>query len=93
MKKIKVGYLDIPTDYFDMDKVNRETVCLVIMENILTIIDRNFPKHINRFDILETLLESSIQSNVEEETYEVAQVLKDIQDIVNEQRSREVHNE
>jgi len=35
-------------------------------------------------DILEHLLDSSIQSNETEENYEICQVLKDIKQIINE---------
>jgi len=86
MKSVKVGHLDIPKDYFELDKINKETICFVLMENILNMIDKKFPPHINRFELMNDLLDASIQTNVEEETYEVAQVLKDIKDIINEKR-------
>ena len=85
MKNVKVGFLDIPHNYFELDQVNKETICLVLMDNILQLIDKKFPKHLNRLDIMMDLLDASIETNVQEETYEVAQVLKDIKDLINEQ--------
>ena len=82
-KSIKIGEMTIPEDYFELDSLNKETVCVVLMNEILEFIDKQIPKHLNRFDFLEKVIESSIQSNVKEEQYEVAQVLFDIKKLIN----------
>ena len=82
-KSIPIGHMTIPEDYFELDALNKETVCVVLMNEILELIDKELPKHLNRFDFLEKVIESSIQTNVEEEHYEVAQVLSDIKQLIN----------
>ena len=82
-KKVTLNDLDIPPDYFDLNDINKHTVCVVLMESILRIIDQSFDPQYNRIEILNKLLDVSIESNVEEETYEVAQVLSDIKKILN----------
>ena len=82
-KSVNIGYLEIPEDYFQLDSSNKETICVVLMNEILELIDKQIPPTINRFDVLDTILESSIQSNVEDEHYEVAQVLTDIKQMIN----------
>lgn len=84
MRSVKVGYMDIPEDYFEMDSINKETVCLVLLDGLLTLVDKKFDRHYNRKDILNKLIESSIETNIKEETYEVAAVLRDIKTILNE---------
>jgi hypothetical protein len=84
MKSVKVGYMDIPQDYFELDSINKETVCLVLLDGLLTLVDKRFDKQYNRKDILNKLIESSIETNIKEETYEVAAVLRDIKTILNE---------
>lgn len=84
MKSVKVGYMDIPEDYFEMDSINKETVCLVLLDGLLTLVDKRFDKQYNRRDILNKLIDSSIETNIKEETYEVAAVLRDIKTILNE---------
>lgn len=83
-KSIKIGDLEIPEDYFKLHSVDKETICIVIMEQILKLIDRQIPSYINRLDFLDKVLESSIITNVQEEQYEVAQVLTDIKQMIND---------
>lgn len=84
MSHKKIAELEIPEDYFELSPQDKETICLVIMNNLLTVIDRNFNPELNRIDLMNKLLDSSIQSNINEETYEVAQVLHDIKQMLNE---------
>ena len=83
-KHVKVGYMDIPEDYFELDNVNKEVVCLVLMDRLLTLIDRQFDEQFDRIAILNKLIDSSIESNIIDETYEVAAVLRDIKKVLNE---------
>jgi hypothetical protein len=83
-KHVKVGYMDIPEDYFELDNLNKEVVCLVLMDRLLTLIDRQFDEQHNRIEILNKLIDSSIESNIIDETYEVAAVLRDIKKVLNE---------
>jgi len=82
-KKVNLQNLDIPPDYFDLNDTNKHTICLVLMDSILRVIDQSFDPQYNRIEILNKLLDVSIDSNIEEETYEVAQVLTDIKKILN----------
>lgn len=83
-KSIKIGYLDVPNEYFEMDNDGKELICNKIIDNLLTQLDRNLPKEMNRIDFLTSVLESSLQTNVEEEAYEVASVIRDCIKILNE---------
>jgi hypothetical protein len=74
----------IPPDYFELNVIEKESICLVLMDNILQVINREFPIELNRFDLLEQILESSIITNTEAENYEVCQVLKDIKELIYE---------
>jgi len=82
-KSIRIGEMTIPEDYFELDALNKETVCVVLMNEILELIDKQIPKHLNRFDFLEKVIDSSIQTNIEAEHYEVCAVLKDIKQLIN----------
>lgn len=84
MSHKRIAELEIPKDYFELSKEDKETVCMVIMDNLLRVIDKNFNPELNRIDLMNRLLDSSIQSNINEETYEVPQVLYDIKQILNE---------
>ena len=84
MSHKKIGELQIPEDYFELSPEDKETICMVIMDNLLRVIDRRFNPSLNRIDLMNKLLDSSIETNIKEETYEVAQVLYDIKQILNE---------
>lgn len=87
MKHKKIAELEIPEDYFELSPIDKETICMVIMDNLLRVIDKNFNPALNRIDLMNKLLDSSIQTNINEETYEIAQVLYDIKQILNEVRN------
>ena len=88
MRHKKIAELEIPEDYFELSPDDKETICMVIMDNLLRVIDKRFNPTLNRIDLMNKLLDSSIQTNIKEETYEVAQVLYDIKQILNEVRVR-----
>lgn len=79
----KIGEIEIPTDYFDMTAEQKHDVCLGLFEVMIDALNRTAKPEYDRFMILDKLLDSSIQTNVEEENYEVAAVLRDIQTLIN----------
>jgi hypothetical protein len=83
-KSIKVGELEIPTDYWTLSEDEKRGLCLLIVEAIITVLDEHIGNRIPRMDVLEKLLQSSIETNEQDENYEVCQVLTDIQKIINE---------
>ena len=83
-KSIKVGELEIPADYWSLSPTIKREVCLTIVDAIITVLDEQINPRLNRMDVLERLLDSSIQSNEMDENYEVCQVLMDIKQIINE---------
>lgn len=83
-RRIKVGELEIPKDYWSMNQQDRRELCLTIIDAFLTLLDKQISPEVSRIMILDRLLESSILTNVEEENYEICQVLTDIKDILNE---------
>jgi hypothetical protein len=82
-KSIQIGNLQVPEDYFKLHSVDKETVCVMVMNDILDIIDKQLPQHINRLVFLDKVLDSSIVTNLEEEEYLVVQVLTDIKQLIN----------
>jgi hypothetical protein len=83
-KSIKVGELEIPSDYWSLSPEVKREVCLTIVDAIITVLDQQISPKLNRMDVLEHLLDSSIYSNEIDENYEVCQVLMDIKQIINE---------
>ena len=83
-KKINIGKIDIPTDYFDYDEIKKKEVCEDLLEVLYIFIDRELDEKYNRIEFLKEVLLSSLESNVQLETYEVAAVLSDCIKILNE---------
>jgi hypothetical protein len=83
-KHVKLGDLEIPVDYFNMSKEDKEVLCNVIMDGMLTVLDRGLKSDIDRIEIFDKILESSIITNQEQEEYEICQVLVDIRTLMNE---------
>jgi hypothetical protein len=84
MRNKKIQNLEIPEDYFQLSNIDKETICMVIMNNILDVIDSNYSSKYDKKEIMNKILDISIQSNINEEIYEVAQVLYDVKKLLNE---------
>jgi hypothetical protein len=82
-KREKIGEIEIPIDYFDMTAEQKHDVCLGLFEVMIDTLNRTTKPEFDRFMILDKLLDSSIQTNVEDENYEIAAVLRDIQSLIN----------
>lgn len=83
-KHIKVGELEIPASYWEMNEEDKDQLCLTIMDSMLTILDHNLNKEINRIGVLDLLLKSSLMVNEFEENYEVCEVMNRIRELINE---------
>jgi hypothetical protein len=83
-KHIKVGELEIPASYWEMNEEDKDQLCLTIMDSMLTILDHNLNKEINRLGVLDLLLKSSLMVNEFEENYEVCEVMNRIRELINE---------
>jgi hypothetical protein len=81
---IKMGYLDVPKNYFDLELEDKEIVRNSILEVMLYILDKNLSKSTDKQKVLLDVIESSIMMNEQEENYEVAGVLVDIRKMINE---------
>jgi hypothetical protein len=84
IKSIKVGELEVPADYWSLDKDLKREICLMIIDAMLVIIDSQSNPEIDRLLVMNRLLESSIQTNEQDENYEVCQVLTDIKTLLDE---------
>lgn len=78
-----IGEIEIPVDYFSLNTEERHDICVGLLEVMLDTINKNVKPEFDRLTILDKLLESSIETNSEEEKYEICAVLKDIQQLIN----------
>lgn len=84
LKHIKVGELEIPESFWDLTEEEKEQLCLTIMDSMLTILDKTLNADINRADMLDKMLESSIMVNESNEQYEICEVMYKIRKLLNE---------
>ncbi len=83
-KQIKVGHLDVPTDYFKLSQEDKQVVCNSILESILYILERHInDDKVDKLNVLNRIIDSSIITNQYEENYEVCGVLVDIRNLIN----------
>jgi len=84
-RHVKIGELEIPIDYFKFCKEDKDILCNEIMDAMLHLLDKQLKPSLDRLEVLDKLLESSIITNQEQEEYEICQVLMDIRTLINEQ--------
>ena len=81
---VKIGHLDVPVDYFTLPVDEKEVICNSILESMLYLLEKHIDPQINRFNILNKIIDASIIMNEHQENYEVAGVLFDIKKMVND---------
>ena len=83
-KHIQVGEIEIPTDYWKIDKATKTALLEELVDTLLQVLDNQINPNLDRVKVLDHLLVSSIISNEEVENYEICQVLQDIRTLINE---------
>ena len=81
---IELGYIDIPVLYPTFTDKNKIKLCDNIIDTLLLYIDNQLDPNINRITFLEEVLDSTLQSNIDLELYEVAQVIHDCKKRLND---------
>lgn len=84
LDKLKIGYIEVPADYWGIDDEKKRDMCEKILDKLYRYVDRNLDPTIDRISFLHAILDSSIESNVEYENYEMCAVIKDCKQILNE---------
>lgn len=87
-EKIEVGYIDIPKNYISLTNRQKSIVCENIIDKLLHYLERELEPNINRIDFLDDIFDSTLETNVEQENYEVAAVIRDCRKLINEERIR-----
>lgn len=87
MRHIKIGDLEVPIEYFNLTKDEKDFLINEILNAMLILIDKSANPGINRMDILLQVIESSIETNEELEEFEICSVLSDIKKLINEERN------
>jgi len=83
-ESIDMGFVGIPKEYFVYDNETKELICNEIIDKLLLQIDRDLDPTINRIQFLDEMMESSIETNLKDENYEVVQVFSDVRKMLNE---------
>lgn len=79
--------IDVPKDYFDLTPEQKSELCDTLLDKLFVYIDERLPDEYNRLEFLKDILVSSLESNIEYEQYEVAQVINDCIKLLDEDRN------
>jgi hypothetical protein len=86
-KHVKIGELEVPVDYFNFCEEDRNILCNEVMDAMLHILDKQLKSDLDRLEVLDSLLQSSIITNQEQEEYEVCAVLLNIRTLIHEPKN------
>lgn len=83
-EQVELGWIDIPKSYHTFTDKNKMRICDNIIDTLLNYIDKELDPTINRITFLEEVLDSTLETNVDLELYEVAQVIHDCKKRLND---------
>jgi len=77
---VKLGYMDIPKEYVNFDEEQKLHFCNIMIDRMLMMIENElkYAPEINRIQFLDSILDSSLETNEQYEAYEVCQVISDM---------------
>ena len=77
--RFNIGEVEIPADYFTIDPEQKKKLASKFIDKLLIYITCNylFKPEVNRVDIMKKVIESSLETNNENENYEVSAFLID----------------
>lgn len=87
MDKIRLGMIDIPKDYFDFTPEQKKDLCDKLLDRMYLYIDKRLHHEHNRLDFLRDILISTLETNEEDEYYEVCSVILDCIKLLDEDRN------
>ena len=82
--QIRIGDVEIPKEYFNLKKEDKDEICEYLANKIFMMVDRTANKGFDRGFLVDQIIQSSLITNEEEENYEMCQVLIDIRNLINE---------
>ena len=85
-EEVELGYVDIPANYLKLEDKQKDVLADRMIDTVLMFIEKQLEPipYVNRMDFLEQVLDSSIQTNVENEMYEIAAVFQRCKKRLNE---------
>lgn len=83
-EQVEIGWVDIPISYSTFTNKNKIKICDKLIDSLLFYIDKELDPTINRITFLEEVLDSTLETNVDLELYEVAQVIHDCKKRLND---------
>jgi len=81
---IKVGEIEIPVDYWLLSEDDKVELSFLILDCMTTLLNEHLHSHINKVRALDKLIDSSIITNLQEEQYEIVDLLTKIRTMINE---------
>lgn len=77
MDNQKIGFIEIPVDYFDLSEEEKIFLISELENQIYMIIEKMYPT-VNKKLVMKMIIDSSIETNITDENYEICAVLSDL---------------
>lgn len=87
MEKIRLGMIDIPKDYFDFTPQQKKELCDRLLDRLFLYIDKRLHHELDRLDLLRDILVSTLETNEQDEYYEICGVINDCIKLLDEDRN------
>lgn len=76
-KHVKIGEIEVPINYFELDQDSKDYLINGLIEVMIEMLHKETPIYLDRIMLLRKMFESSIITNLEEENFEIVQILHD----------------
>jgi hypothetical protein len=81
---VKVGEIEIPVNYWLLSEDEKVELSFLILDCMATLLNEHLHSHINKVRALDKLIDSSIITNLQDEQYEIVDLLTKIRTMINE---------
>lgn len=84
MKKLDPNQIKFPHNYFDLPQEDKVDVCLGVLETMYELIIQKTPNKLSKVELMERILDATLEHNEKLELYESCQVLVDTRKLLDE---------
>jgi hypothetical protein len=81
---IKIGEIEVPVKYWLLNEEEKIELCFLVLDCFTTLLHEHLNPNINKVKALDKLIDSSIITNIQDEQYEIVDLLTKIRTMINE---------
>lgn len=93
MRRLTSNQIEMPPNYFKLTQEEKEDVCVGLLETIYDTIIKNSSDQFDKLELLNRVLDATIEHHEKIESYEICGLLYDTKRLLDESKDNELYKQ